>query len=257
MPIYAENSATWDPRAFSRCTEGLFAVLLALKKKPLIRYEKNSVLSRKLGIRLLRLMLANELVYQMQQEAPLFEFRRADTPPILLILDRRNDPVTPLLNQWSYEAMVHEILGIQNCRVDLSGVPGIREELKEIVLSSDHDSFFMDNMYLTFGDLGQNIKVYLDEYQRRHKSSQNIESIDDMKRFMEDYPEFRKLSGNVTKHVALVGELSRIVEREKLLEVSELEQNLACSENHSSALKVYAYNLSAEFENNYFTNGCR
>lgn len=91
---------------------------------------------------------------------------------------------------------------------------------------------------MNFGDLGSNIKDYLDDYQRKHKSSQHIESIEDMKKFMEDYPEFRKLSGNVTKHVALVGELSRLVEREKLLEISELEQNLACSDSHTQDLKV-------------------
>jgi vacuolar protein sorting-associated protein 45 len=66
----------------------------------------------------------------MQQEASLFDFRRPDTPPILLILDRRNDPVTPLLNQWTYQAMVHELLGIQNGRVDMSRVPDVRAELK-------------------------------------------------------------------------------------------------------------------------------
>lgn len=50
-----------------------------------------------------------------------------------------------------------------------------------------------------------------------------------MKRFVEEYPEFRKLGGNVSKHVALVGELSRIVGRDKLLEVGEVEQGLATS----------------------------
>lgn len=29
----------------------------------------------------------------------MFDFRRQDIPPLLLILDRRDDPVTPLLNQ--------------------------------------------------------------------------------------------------------------------------------------------------------------
>lgn len=94
---------------------------MALKKKPLIRFERNSVIARK---------LASELAYQIQQEGPLFDFRRQDTPPILLLLDRRNDPVTPLLNQWTYQAMVHELIGIKNSRVDLSNVPGIRPELK-------------------------------------------------------------------------------------------------------------------------------
>lgn len=50
-----------------------------------------------------------------------------------------------------------------------------------------------------------------------------------MKRFVEEYPEFRKLGGNVSKHVALVGELSRLVERDRLLEVGEVEQGLATS----------------------------
>ena len=54
-----------------------------------------------------------------------------------------------------------------------------------------------------------------------------IQSISDMKRFVEEYPEFRKLGGNVSKHVAIVGELSRLVERDKLLELGEVEQGLA------------------------------
>ena len=48
-----------------------------------------------------------------------------------------------------------------------------------------------------------------------------------MKRFVEEYPEFRKLGGNVSKHVAIVGELSRLVERDKLLTAGEVEQGLA------------------------------
>lgn len=59
-----------------------------------------------------------------------------------------------------------------------------------------------------------------------------------MKRFVEDYPEFRKLSGNVSKHVTLVGELSRRVGGDNLLDVSELEQSIACSDNHTADLRT-------------------
>lgn len=93
-------------------------------------------------------------------------------------------------------------------------------------------------MYLNLGDLGATIKQYVDEYQTKTKSNMNIESIADMKRFVEDYPEFRKLSGNVSKHVALVSALSNRVSQAHLLEISELEQGLACNENHNSDLRV-------------------
>ena len=228
--IWSNNPDVWKTDSLQRCTEGVIALLLSLKKKPLIRYEKNSLMAKK---------LATEVRYQMTQEEQLFDFRKMDTPPILLILDRRDDPITPLLTQWTYQAMVHELLGIHNGKVDLSEVPDVRPELKEIVLSQDQDPFFKKNMYMNFGDLGGNIKEYVEQYQSKTKSTASIESIADMKRFVEDYPEFRKLSGNVSKHVTLVGELSRRVAEDSLLDVSELEQSLACNDNHASDLKVH------------------
>ncbi|KAI5821161.1 Sec1-like protein [Pyronema omphalodes] len=227
--LWSTSPEMWDTDVLTRSVEGIMAVLLSLKKKPLIRYEKNSHIGKK---------LAGEIKYMITKEEQLFDFgRMADTPPVLLILDRRNDPVTPLLSQWTYQAMVHELLGINNGRVDLSEAPDVRPELKEIVLSQDQDPFFKKNMYLNFGDLGGNIKEYVDQYQSKTKSNTNIESISDMKRFIEEYPEFRRLSGNVSKHVTLVGELSRRVGIDNLLEVSELEQSLACNDSHSADLK--------------------
>lgn len=226
--IWGTTADMWNTDALQRSTDGITALLLSLKKKPLIRYEKNSLLAKK---------LATEVRYHITQEEQLFDFRKVDTPPILLILDRRDDPMTPLLSQWTYQAMVHELLGIHNGRVDLRDVPDIRSELKEVVLSQDQDPFFKKNMYLNFGDLGGNIKDYVEQYQSKTKNSANIESIADMKRFIEEYPEFRKLSGNVSKHVTIVGELSRRVGLENLLEVSETEQSLACNDSHAADLK--------------------
>ncbi|KAJ9663903.1 vacuolar protein sorting-associated protein 45 [Coniosporium apollinis] len=227
--IWSTSPDLWHQDSLQRATEGVLALLLSLKKKPLIRYEKSSLLAKK---------LATEVRYQMTQEEQLFDFRKTDTPPILLIVDRRDDPVTPLLTQWTYQAMVHELLGIRNGRVDLSDVPDVRPELKEINLSQDQDPFFKKNMYLNFGDLGQNAKDYVEQFASKTQGTHKLESIADMKRFVEDYPEFRKLSGNVTKHVTLVGELSRRVGEDKLLDVSELEQSLACNDNHSNDLKT-------------------
>lgn len=105
-------------------------------------------------------------------------------------------------------------------------------------MSQDQDPFFKKNMYLNFGDLGQNAKDYVEQFASKQQGSLKLESITDMKRFVEDYPEFRKLSSNVTKHVTLVGELSRRVGEDHLLDVSELEQSLACNDNHSNDVKV-------------------
>ncbi|KAJ7147096.1 Sec1 family-domain-containing protein [Mycena crocata] len=221
-PLYGSTFNSWDPTALERSVQGISAVLLSLKKKPIIRYEKMSGMAKKLAL---------EMHHRIQNESTLFDFRLTQVPPLLLILDRRNDPVTPLLSQWTYQAMVHELLGIQNGRVDLSLVPDIRAELSEITLTTSTDPFFQTHFLDTFGDLGTSLKDYVQQYQSRSlaQSPSSINSISDMKRFVEEYPEFRKLGGNVSKHVALVGELSRLVSRDKLLEVGEVEQGLATS----------------------------
>jgi len=47
--------------------------------------------------------------------------------------------------------MIHELIGINNHRVVL---PGISEE---IVINPAVDQFFKDNMFLNYGDLGNNL----------------------------------------------------------------------------------------------------
>lgn len=60
-----------------------------------------------------------------------------------------------------------------------------------------------------------------------------------MAKFVDNYPEYRKMHGNVTKHVTLVTEMSKIVEERKLMSVSQTEQELACNGGQGAAFEVY------------------
>ncbi|KOC65787.1 Vacuolar protein sorting-associated protein 45, partial [Habropoda laboriosa] len=217
----------WNPVQLHRTVLGIISVLLSLKRCPYIRYQSSSDMAKRLAERVREVL---------NKESNSFEFRQ-DSSPILLVLDRRDDPVTPLLHQWTYQAMVHELLTITNNRVNLSHVKGISKELQEVVLSAEHDEFFANNLYLNFGEIGQTIKELMDEFQRKAKKHQKLESIADMKNFVETYPLFKKLSGAVAKHVTLLEDLSSIVGKRNLLKVSELEQELSCQSDHSMQLQ--------------------
>jgi vacuolar protein sorting-associated protein 45 len=135
--------------------------------------------------------------------------------------------------------MVHELIGIVNGRVTVESET--RQDLKDLVLSASSDTFYSQQLFSNFGDLGAALSAYVQSYQTKTMSLSNpksIETLADMKRFVEEYPEFRKLGGNVAKHVSLVGELSKVVERDGLLSVSEVEQSLASNESHAADLKV-------------------
>lgn len=208
-------------RICDRMVEGISAVFLALKRRPIIRYQRSSEVSWRVAQDVMRLMY--------EEESALFDFRRTEIAPLLLIVDRRDDPVTPLLNQWTYQAMVHELIGISDNKVNLREFSKAPKDQQEVILSSEQDAFFKANMYENFGDLGMNIKKMVDEFQQKAKSNQNIQTLEDMAKFVEHYPEYRKMHGNVSKHVTMVTEMSKMVDERKLMSVSQTEQELACN----------------------------
>lgn len=210
----------WNQESLKRTVDGLAAVFASLKKKPVIRYSSSSSLAK---------TLAYELNGLVKNESSLFGKNEA----VCLILDRQNDVFTPLVTPWTYQSMIHELLGIENGIVDLSHIEGIKEDMRQVVLNLD-DLFFLANMHQNFGDLGYAIKAYLEEYQHKSHTNAKIDTISDMKRFVEAYPEFKRLTGNVSKHVTITGELSRTVDQCRLLYVSEIEQNICCSDRDQS-----------------------
>jgi len=221
----------WLPDALTRSMQGITAVLLSLKLNPVIRYRAGSQAAQ---------LLAKLIYEQITKESSLFDFRSnmdGAAPPLLLVLDRRDDPVTPLLHQWTYQAMVHELLHIKNNRLDLSNRPNVPKDFKELVLSGDQDEFYGNNMYANYGEIGSTIKQLMEEFQRKANDHKKVESISDMKNFIESYPQFKKMSGTVQKHLCVIGELSALSNKRNLFEVSELEQEIACKAEHSAQLQ--------------------
>lgn len=224
LPIVRSTGSSMHNPYIERTVDAIAATVLALKIVPQVRFHAHSSLCHN---------IAQRLSVRFDQERPLFQFRPRKVPPLLLILDRREDPVTPLLNQWTYEAMLHELIGINYNRISLKDAPKVPDEFRELVLDDTEDAFFKQNRYLNFGDLGTNLQRLVDEFQTESKSNNRVDTIEEMTKFVANYPEFRKSSSNVSKHVALAGELSRLVGKMNLLEVSQLEQDVACREAES------------------------
>mmetsp|Transcript_27819 Transcript_27819/g.61266 ORF Transcript_27819/g.61266 Transcript_27819/m.61266 type:complete len:597 (+) Transcript_27819:157-1947(+) len=225
---------SWAPQyahLYERNLRGLQGILLSLKRQPLagIRYAGQSACAEELAKDIFDAISTDEIFHFRKR-------RRNNAGALLLVLDRRDDPVTPLLSQWTYQAMVHELLGLNNHRVVLKGAPNIAKDLEEVVLSSCQDDFFRENRHKNFGELGENIQKLLQDYQKQtaqHNTS-NLNTIEDMQAFMDKFPELRSRSHNVSKHVAIMGELARLVEVCSLMDISQFEQELACADDHTA-----------------------
>ena len=225
----------YEESVLSRMVDGIFAACLSLRMHPFVRYSRSSPLCFKVG----------QLVQsRIDEEHIVFEQLGQANQSVVLLLDRREDPVTPLLNQWTYQGMCHELIGIDKNRVDLRKAPHVKKEHEEIVMSPVQDKFFEDNLTSNFGDLAMSIEQLLTKFQEQTKSHSKIESIEDMQKFVDSYPEFKKMSGNVTKHVTVVHELSRLVQVNNLIHLSALEQEIACEDSRQDQFRKVSLALS-------------
>ena len=226
------------PELFQRSVNGVLSALLSLRKQPsCIRYAGGSALARQ---------VANE-VSQSVGSDEIFDFRsmgRRTEGPLLLVLDRRDDPVTPLLSQWTYQAMVHELIGLDANRLKLPSGAGVKQELREVVLSSAQDDFFRQHRWANYGDLAVAVKGLLSAYSEQRKLNEDMSSIEDMQRFLERYPALKAQTHVVEKHMAVLTELTRKMEALRLLDCSELEQMIACSDDRQAHLRFLQDRLS-------------
>ncbi|QPG73677.1 hypothetical protein FOA43_000990 [Brettanomyces nanus] len=217
---------TWDPESLDTALDSIISLLLSLKIKPVIRFESNSKMASK---------LASSVNYEIDNNSSkLFDdATKKDVQPLLLIMDRKNDPVTPLLFPWTYQSMIHEVFGIKNNTVDLSQLPNVGKELKTVVLNESQDQFYRESMYLNFGELSESLKKFIDKYREKTKTNSSINSIKDMKYFLENYPEFKKTSLNVSKHMLLSSEIDKRINEWRMWEVSEFQQTMVSNSDTS------------------------
>ena len=134
--------------------------------------------------------------------------------------------------------MVHELLGLKENIVSLEHAPNVDPDFKQIVLSQGSDDFFSQNMYKDYGKLAENARRILDTYKNKFDNGKQLKTVEDMQKFVEEFPDFRKLATNATKHVTVVGELARLIEKYKLMEISLLEQEIACGKSRETTNKA-------------------
>jgi len=239
---YYEEQKLWNNEInnnLDREISGITSYLLATKKRPLIRYTQSSVIAKKMGLGIQDIIEA---------ENELFGWSEPNTPPLLLILDRKEDPITPLLSQWTYQSMVHELLTINNSRVKL-----MNDNNKELVINPFDDKFFRININATFGEIGTRIRDAVNEYTKNTRQNKQLlkgSTIQDMQIIMEKYPELISKQGNVTKHVDITTSLSKIVNKRKLLDISTIEQEMVSNYDP----KKHYTDLERTITNNFITD---
>jgi vacuolar protein sorting-associated protein 45 len=217
--------AEWTQWDFTRVCQGLVATMLGSNRRPVIRYRNNSKVAAK---------IAQEVGNKMRMiNTTFFDLRSRGS--LLLILERCDDPITPLLTQWTYEAMVHEYFGIEDGVVQIADVQAGSNPTTDKanidgkdVLTAQHDNFFASHRESDWGQLCTSVRDLIEAYKSLHSIDLATASLTDIKEFMSRFPEAKAQSTIMNRHATIIGRLGDIVMGGNLCDVSTVEQELAC-----------------------------
>ena len=218
----------YDTQMYERIYQGLISACLSNRMKPLIKSVKGSFLCQKLGKKLGTFFDDNN------------DFIRKECGQnfngVLLLYDRKEDPISPLINQWTYQAQLHEILGIKNNVLEIKkGTEGLITNAKpEKYVISDVESidkFFSKYKFADYGTVATAVQQEADKLKNDNEQLNKESSIEELRKIIDQLPEKKKESMAITKHYKLFYSISEYVTKHKLMDLSKLEQDISVNDN--------------------------
>ncbi|XP_044419593.1 probable protein transport Sec1a isoform X4 [Triticum aestivum] len=190
--------------------------------------------------------------YLSKYKTSIPEFPQTETCE-LLIVDRSVDQIAPIIHEWTYDAMCHDLLCMDGNKYvhEVSSKNGSASEKKEVLLE-DHDPVWLELRHSHIADASERLHDKMTHFVSKNKAAQLQQaraggelSTRDLQKMVQALPQYTdqidKLSLHV-EHVALniahdpvkmslprtsiAGKLNVIIREQCLRDVGQLEQDL-------------------------------
>jgi syntaxin-binding protein 1 len=214
----------------------LMNVCVTMNEYPFIRYKAGYPCEE------IAMAFQNEIDnYQRSHEKWQFLPERAT----VFIVDRTNDPLSPFLHEFTYQAMVYDLLDIKNDTYKYQAETG-KGMVDKTVLLQDSDSMWSkhkhSNIYETQKDLQTSLKAFMEE----HKAFQMLQSgqkdmldMETLNKTVAGLPEYQENISVFSRHITITKHAMNVFTSSKLQAAALLEQTLATGfDQDKKAVKV-------------------
>ncbi|KAM7188213.1 Sec1 family protein [Rhypophila sp. PSN 637] len=211
------------------------AICITLGEMPKIRFYSPKTATHEASV------LCSHLARFVQKE--LDDFREWDPnfPPqssrpqgILLITDRTMDLMAPLLHEFTYQAMAHDLLPIKDSirptyhMTINEGTPAAEEKDAEL---SDKDKVWVENRHRhmkdTIDKLMGDFQRFLDQNPNFTDKNQDTTSLNAIKDMLAGLPQFQEMKEAYSLHLTMAQESMNIFQKHKLPDIASVEQTMA------------------------------
>lgn len=153
----------------------------------------------------------------------------------LLILDRSIDQIAPVIHEWTYDAMCHDLLNMEGNKYvhEVPGKAGGPPEKKEVLLE-EHDPVWLELRHAHIAFASERLHEKMTNFVSKNKAAKIQHgsrdggelSTRDLQQMVQALPQYSEQIDKLSLHVEIAGKINRIIRDLGLRELGQLEQDL-------------------------------
>jgi hypothetical protein len=215
----------------------LVTVCASLHEYPHVRYRSDSRVGASLA-RLFNEKFRNFLAKNKQWWYHGDSLHTEKGRATLLILSRVDDCLSPLIHEFTYQAMVHDLLPIEDDKITVKAQSSDGTIDKDALLNESDELWvelrgkhIADVIQILSGRIREivnsNTAVALNKKSNEAKSL----SLTQMANALKALPEYQEVLSKLSQHMHISHRCMDIFKKQRLLDISEIEQTLATGKN--------------------------
>ncbi|KAI4356804.1 hypothetical protein L6164_000792 [Bauhinia variegata] len=229
-----ENTRQFDASMKIMATR-IATVFASLKELPYVRYRAAKESDETTPRDFVSSKLANavwDIVSQYKSTIP--NFPQSETCD-LLILDRSVDQIAPVIHEWTYDAMCHDLLDMEGNKYmhEVPSKTGGQPEKKEVVLD-DTDPIWLELRHAHIADASERLHEKFITFRSKNKAAQMQQSgrdgseisTRDLQKMVQALPQYTEQMEKISLHVEIAGKINTIIMDIGLRDLGQLEQDL-------------------------------
>ncbi|CBZ27794.1 vacuolar protein sorting-like protein [Leishmania mexicana MHOM/GT/2001/U1103] len=157
----------------------------------------------------------------------------------LIIIDRSVDFVTPLMTQLTYEGLIDELYGIENCEVQFPFSLGESSGVgaSERVALNSTDRMFAEIRDKSFTGVGSVLYQKSLWVKQNYDKRKEVQQLKELKEFMKGLPEMQEMHRLIGIHTNVATEISKTTQSTDFRKRILFEHNIIQQINEGDALK--------------------
>ncbi|KAL7167330.1 hypothetical protein ACSBR2_037907 [Camellia fascicularis] len=233
-----EESTRKGDACLSVMATQIATVFASLREFPLVRYRAAKSLDPT-TMTTFRDLIPTKLAagvwnHLMKYKANLPNFPQTETCE-LLILDRSIDQIAPVIHEWTYDAICHDLLNMEGNKYvhEVPGKAGSAPEKKEVLLE-DHDPIWLELRHAHIADASERLHEKMTNFVSKNKAAQihhgsrdgSELSTRDLQKMVQALPQYSEQMDKLSLHVDIAGKVNNIIKEMGLRDIGQLEQDL-------------------------------